>query len=269
MNRRHDPRSTALACIAGIDIFVSGPEIAPPLVLVHGLGGSHASWQRVIDRLGDKFRVVAVDLPGGRSIEHEAEGLYACLRMLSIARAPVCGHSFGGLVATALAEYSPATVSRLVVINSPPTVESRLGSQTARETILRTPVLGRLTWAAAGRERLREGLRTAFKPGAEIPDQFVDDLRATGHSAFIGSSSAIDTFLRAGTLPHRLAQLGTPTQVVFGVLDQRVNPDSLSTYSTVPNVEIIRLPDAGHTPPWEAPDQLVDIISGLQELTKA
>jgi pimeloyl-ACP methyl ester carboxylesterase len=261
MNSPLNDRATAVLRFADVDVFVYGPQSAPPLVLIHGLGGSHATWQPVIDQLRANFRIVAVDLPGGRSIEREAEGLDACLQAMNVEQAQVCGHSFGGLVATALAEHSPATVGRLVVVNSPPTVESRLGSQSARETILRTPILGQLAWTMAGRKRLRDGLRTAFRPGAPVPDQFVDDLQKTGHSAFIGSSSAIDTYLHAETLPDRLARLDIPTHVVFGVLDQRVHPDSLDAYTDIPNVAIVRLPDAGHTPPWESPDQMAELIA--------
>jgi pimeloyl-ACP methyl ester carboxylesterase len=79
--------------------------------------------------------------------------------------------------------------------------------------------------------------------------------------AFIGSSSAIDTYLHAETLPDRLARLDIPTHVVFGVLDQRVHPESLDAYADIPNVAIVRLPDAGHTPPWESPDQMAELIA--------
>ncbi|NIR36144.1 MAG: alpha/beta fold hydrolase, partial [Actinobacteria bacterium] len=36
----------------------------PPLVLVHGLGGSHLNWMLVALPLSRSFRVIAVDLPG-------------------------------------------------------------------------------------------------------------------------------------------------------------------------------------------------------------
>ncbi|MGI9609095.1 MAG: alpha/beta fold hydrolase, partial [Acidimicrobiia bacterium] len=35
-----------------------------PMVLVHGLGGSHLNWLHVAHRLAERHRVVAVDLAG-------------------------------------------------------------------------------------------------------------------------------------------------------------------------------------------------------------
>ncbi|HEY6480179.1 MAG TPA: alpha/beta fold hydrolase, partial [Streptosporangiaceae bacterium] len=45
--------------------FGGPPDTAtPPLVLVHGLGGSHLDWVRVAPALAAQRRVLALDLPG-------------------------------------------------------------------------------------------------------------------------------------------------------------------------------------------------------------
>src|SRR5829696_1508442 len=41
-----------------------GPDDAPTVVLVHGLGGSHLNWDLFAPRLTERARVLAVDLPG-------------------------------------------------------------------------------------------------------------------------------------------------------------------------------------------------------------
>ena len=44
--------------------LVAGPESAPPVLLLHGLGASKASWLTVVPQLARRHRVVAIDLPG-------------------------------------------------------------------------------------------------------------------------------------------------------------------------------------------------------------
>src|ERR1700741_5527693 len=41
-----------------------GPAGAPPIVMVHGLGGSHLNWARIARPLTERNRVIAIDLPG-------------------------------------------------------------------------------------------------------------------------------------------------------------------------------------------------------------
>src|ERR1700722_16896606 len=41
-----------------------GPAGVPPIVMVHGLGGSHLNWVRIAGPLAERNRVIAIDLPG-------------------------------------------------------------------------------------------------------------------------------------------------------------------------------------------------------------
>src|SRR5512147_224775 len=77
----------------------------PLLVLVHGIAGSSATWQRVIPRLAEHHTVLAPDLMGhGESGKPEGDyslGAYAnairdLLEALGRERATIVGHSLGG-----------------------------------------------------------------------------------------------------------------------------------------------------------------------------
>jgi pimeloyl-ACP methyl ester carboxylesterase len=211
----------------------------------------------VIPLLEDRFDVLAVDLPAdARSIEAMAEHVAG----LGVSDAVIAGHSMGGIVATALAESSPGSVGRLVVINSPPTYESRLTSRGGQERLIRAPVVGPLLWRLAGEKRLRAGLESAFAPGFAVPDEFVEDLEATPWSTFVGATTAIDTYLSERPLAARLGAVPAPARVLFGEEDRRVDPASLAGYDGVPGVEVERLPGVGHTPIWEAPERVADAI---------
>lgn len=82
-----------------------------PLLLLHGIPGSSASWRAVGEELSDRFDVVIPDLLGfGRSelpeedyyMEAQAEALRALLRALEIDRFYLGGHDFGGPVGLTL-----------------------------------------------------------------------------------------------------------------------------------------------------------------------
>lgn len=96
---------------------------APPLLLIHGLGGSMDSWQPLLDSLPDRD-VVMIDTPGmGRSelperplpIHGLADVLAAALTELGIERVDVLGYSLGGTVAQEFVHRHPLRVRRLVL----------------------------------------------------------------------------------------------------------------------------------------------------------
>lgn len=100
----------------------------PPLVAVHGLGASHASWVTVGPALAAAgHRVLALDLPGfgrtppaGRATTVDAfqRVLDAFLREVAGTPATVIGNSMGGMVGLLQAARHPATLDRLVLVDA-------------------------------------------------------------------------------------------------------------------------------------------------------
>jgi len=95
----------------------------PPVVMVHGLGGSSNSFQPIVGAL-DKYRVVRIDLPGaGRSGMRPGltglAGLSAAvrdvMRALGIQQAHMVGHSMGTLICQYLAVSDPRMVTSLTL----------------------------------------------------------------------------------------------------------------------------------------------------------
>lgn len=108
---------------------VAGPEDAPALVLIHGLGLTRDStWGQIAPLLARDFRVLAYDLPGhgdsalpGGHVDLAALGghLIALMDALRIDRAALLGFSLGGMINRRVAMDHPGRVSALAVLNSP------------------------------------------------------------------------------------------------------------------------------------------------------
>ncbi|WP_460846633.1 alpha/beta fold hydrolase [Nocardioides ultimimeridianus] len=86
----------------------------PALVLVHGLTFSRRTWDPVVERLRDRFRCIAVDLPGhgdstgsGASPSVVVERLHATLAGLGVEEPVVIGHSAGTMTAIGYAAQFP------------------------------------------------------------------------------------------------------------------------------------------------------------------
>lgn len=105
---------------------LTGPEDAPVVVLIHGLGLTRAVWQWLLPDL-HKYRVVTYDLighgetappqgqPGLRDL---ADQLAYLLDHLAIDKAAVVGFSLGGMIARRFAQDYPERTTALVVLHS-------------------------------------------------------------------------------------------------------------------------------------------------------
>ena len=103
--------------------YVSRGE-GPPVVLVHGLGGSLHVWHAVMENLSLHHHVVALDLRGhGRSegkgtitIQTLVDDVRALIEALELPAVTLVGHSLGTLVAQQLAIAKPEMVDQLVLV---------------------------------------------------------------------------------------------------------------------------------------------------------
>ncbi len=108
--------------------LTAGDPGKPPLVLLHGLGDSHADWETVLPDLSETHHVHALDLrghgdsshPGKYSFELMRDDVLAYLDATGIDRAVLVGHSMGAVVAALLALNAPHRVSHLVMEDAVP-----------------------------------------------------------------------------------------------------------------------------------------------------
>ncbi|MFG3040876.1 alpha/beta fold hydrolase [Streptomyces sp. NPDC048330] len=106
---------------------VSGPEDAPPVVLVHGRGEDGTTWTEIAADLAADHRVHALDLrghglsdrPGGYGFDAFRDELGGFLRALGLTGATVVAHSMGAGAALLLAQRDPGLIGRLVLEEPP------------------------------------------------------------------------------------------------------------------------------------------------------
>ncbi len=102
---------------------VAGPVGAPTLLFVHGTRLTRAAWGPQVAGLSDRYRTIAVDLPGHGTRAGQPFTLDAAVDHLATTidaaatdrRAVVVGLSLGGYVAIELAARSPERVRGLVL----------------------------------------------------------------------------------------------------------------------------------------------------------
>ncbi|HEX5691622.1 MAG TPA: alpha/beta hydrolase, partial [Roseiflexaceae bacterium] len=99
-----------------VDCYDVPASEKPPVLLIHGWGGSGRYWRGTVERLGDRFGFLVPDLLGfgrslpvrrGRDIFDQVDALELLLKYLDIARIHVVGHSTGGAIAMVLAARRP------------------------------------------------------------------------------------------------------------------------------------------------------------------
>ncbi len=112
-----------------VHVIVSGPEDAPPLLLLHASAVAAWSWTYNVETLSQHYRTYAIDLIGdaGRSeyddIEHRMETgqdqveLYTEITdQLGVEKAYVVGASEGGFIGSNYALHAPERVEKLVLL---------------------------------------------------------------------------------------------------------------------------------------------------------
>ena len=112
----------------GTNFTLNGPNKAPVVVLIHGLGLNKDCWQWMIPDLTDSYRVLSYDLHGhGESNDPVTEPnlslfskqLKDLLDYCKIQKAVIIGFSLGGMVARRFAQDFPQKLQGMVILHSP------------------------------------------------------------------------------------------------------------------------------------------------------
>lgn len=207
------------------------------LVLLHGNGSMADEFEisGLVEQAAERYRVITFDRPGygwserpeGRRWDpaEQAELLHAALARLGVARPLVLGHSWGALVALAMALEQPQRVSALVLVSGYYFPSLRLDVPWLSSpaipllgTLLRhtvSPLLGRLAWPLQARRM--------FAP-APVPAEFKAryPLSMALRPSQLRASAAESAWMipAAAALQARYGELQVPAIVVTGAQDR-------------------------------------------------
>ena len=251
----------------------------PALVFLHGNGASSADadLSGLLAALRPHHRVIAFDRPGfgyserptDRSWTPEAQAdlFVAALDRLGIGRFTLIGHSFGGLVALALALRHPARVEKLVVVGgyafATPRLDAALMSMPAVPGIghvLRHTISPLMT-----RALLPHMVETIFAP-KPVPTRFWRDfpiaLSSRPSQVTASAEEAAMMITAADRLSPHYGALSMPVEVIAGDGDQVVDPDQARRLAdAVPGAGLTIVPGCGHMVHWFVPDMIAKKVA--------
>ncbi len=260
---RPHSRHAGLSGGVRVHYLESGAADAPVVFLIHGFGDNGFSWDAWTAALSDRYRVIALDLPGHGLTEAPADYKAAPDRFadlvdelagtLGVEKLAVAGNSLGGAVAWQLAVRHPERVSHLILVDAagwpaatlkdPPLAFKLMRYQWGRDFIA----------SIDNKPLIREGLKRDVVDQSVLTEEFIqrwaDLQRLPGHRPILMS-------MNPGALAASDAVLGTikvPTLILWGEADRIIEVDAAHKFkAAIPQAELIIYPAVGHLPQWEA-----------------
>ena len=242
----------------------------PPVILIHGFGGSMWQWEHQQHALSQHFRVLTLDLPGA-GLSDKPEIDYRPDQMLDfflgfmdaveIPQATLVGNSMGAGLAIGMALTHPTHVVKLVLIDGlPQHVMEKLTSPSVRralETSAPSWLVSFGNWLFGGL-MIESVLKEIVHDPALLTPAVIE--RSNRNRQRPGLIKPIMTVrenlpLWESGFATRIDEITHPTLVIWGEED-RVFPIAVGEelQQTIKGSRFIRIPKAGHIPQWEQPD---------------
>ncbi len=241
----------------------------PGVLFLHGLGSCSEDWGLQIPIVSERYRVLALDMPGhGRSrqpegwpsIEDMAFQIASVVKEHAELPVHVVGLSLGGAVAMQLALDHSEAVRSLTLVNTFAKLHSGSSGFFRKLVRMGFVVLGRMDqvgqWVAAGLfpEPDQELLRQAA----------AERIASNPRGAYLRAVWAATRF----DIRDRLHEINAPTLVVAGELDQTVSMEAkVELEGNIPGAHLVVIPDSGHATPLDAVEEfnrtLLEFLSKL------
>lgn len=245
--------------IANIFYFAYGTENVsrPPLVFLHGAGGTHLHWPPQVRRMNGQ-RIFALDLPGhgksggvgSQSVIGYAQAVIDFLDAARLNAAVFVGHSMGGAISLTLALEFPQRVLGLGIVGS--------GA--------RLRVHPQILEGTADPARFHETVKLinewAYGPAADArtKELAAERMAQTRPAVLHGDFFACNEF----DVMQRLGEINVPTLILCGTED-RLTPLKYSEYlrDHIRGARLLTFPGAGHMVMLEQPQEVAQALAAF------
>jgi pimeloyl-ACP methyl ester carboxylesterase len=237
-----------------------------PILFLHGLSGCWQNWLENLPHFGERYRAIALDLPGFGSspmpswpIEMPAYGrlVHDFCEKLRLERLALVGNSMGGFVAVEAATTGPDRFDRLVLVSAAGILNTWNPEARATATAWAwktfSPTVSSLAREIVSRPHSRQ---LTLAPFVRYPNRLRADLlweQIAGGAACPGFGDALRALIRHD-IRERLGAIETPTLIVWGLSD-RVIPvaAAISYHRRIPGSRLEIFERTGHVPQLERP----------------
>ncbi len=259
----------------------------PPIVFVHGLGGSHLNWCLIGPQLAAGRRVVALDLhgfgltPGTRStatVQHNTRLLDRFVREVTGTPVILVGNSMGGLISLLQTAAAPDTVAGLVLLDPAlPLPRQAPDWQVASQFLLYAlPGLGELYLRIAQSRQtpqlaVQRVIELCFADPARADPTMVTAAIALAverqadpgrdESLLAAARSLLRVVGRSRRYWEKMAAVRVPVLLIGGDADRLVPVAAVrQAGARNPGWESVVLAGVGHTPQLEVPGEVIGTL---------
>jgi pimeloyl-ACP methyl ester carboxylesterase len=250
------------ATINGIELYFEVHGAAgEPLVLMHGYTGDVSDWRFQVPEFSRTHRVLVLDHRGhGRShaptdrasysIEQMSRDAEALIAHAGFERYHLVGHSMGGAIAQEIALRSPQRLLSLTLHDTGFQFDPNRNEELVKWNRARNAIAEKQGMAALA------AMPSPFRPPPHMPAgrnaETRERLARMSVDGFIGAGDGLNSW--PGTR-NRLAQITTPTLVIYGDLDAPILVKSGELLAErIPGAVRVVVPQAAHCPQEERPD---------------
>ena len=285
-------RRVELSTGVTLNVATTGDPLKSAVILLHGFPESHRTWRGLAPLLEDRFFLIMPDQRGfagsDRPQDVEAyktetlvDDVFALADALSIERFALVGHDWGGAISWPAALRNDPRLTRLAIINAPHPVifqkslfndpDQRAASQyiSAFRSKMFEKAVNKMGFDALFEKSFSRHVDLAIIPDTERAQYIAEWSQPGGLTAMLNWYRASQLVVPPPAVNLPLPQwllnafptVKVPTLVIWGMRDKALLPIQLDGLDRlVDNLQIVRLPDAGHFAPWEAPDQVAEAL---------
>ncbi len=253
---------------AGIEYAEAG-QGGVPVICLHGIGGSYASFMPQLKSLATQQRVIAWNMPGyGNSpLLHEttfanlADALVGFMGAMSIDKAHLLGHSIGGMIAQELALSYPERVVSLALLGTTSAFGGRDDSFKQKFLAARMkPLDAGLTMPDLAQRFVPEIV------GSRAPAAVIEAATATMSAVPEATYRVIMACLVSFDRYQDTAKLTMPACLIAGSEDNNAPAASMQKMTVkMPRAEFHVLEGVGHLINLEAADECGELLKGFYE----